>query len=317
MDRVAVKAPPLHKGDKIGIVSPASHKEAKYFDQAVEYFQSAGYFIREGNHARGKYHYFSGRDEERIEDFNSFLQDSGIKAIIASRGGYGCSRILPGIDYRTAGNNPRIILGGSDLTALLWALHQKTGLVTFFGPMALQTGQGLDKFSEDWLFRALEGRLTGKIVFPEEHLPYGIISGEAEGRLIGGCLSMIVSLLGTEYFGDVTDRILFIEEIGEKPFRLDRMLTHLKNAGIFNKVRGVLLGDFYKCWCADDKESLSLNEMVKEIIGASEIPVMANLPFGHNEMKMTLPLGVKIKFNADEGSMEFLEEGVERSREKC
>ena len=310
MNLSVIKPPPLVSGGKIAVVSPASHEKPDKFDSAAERFSGWGYKAVEGINARSSIHYFAGRDVDRAADFNSYLKDSSISAIIASRGGYGCSRLLPLIDYEAAGENPKIILGGSDLTALLWAIHQKTGLVTFFGPMALQIGQGLDDFSLECFQNALRGSLKGRFLPPDGYSPFTIIPGKACGKLIGGCLSLVVSLLGTEYFGDISGKILFLEEIGEKPFRIDRMLTHLRNAGVFDSLAGIILGDFYNCWTDDDDDSLMLSEMIKEIIGDRKIPVLAGLPFGHAKMKITLPLGVQVEVDADNVKLTFLEEGV-------
>jgi len=304
------KAKAIKPGDSIAIVSPASSEEAEHFDAAARYFTDKGYRPVEGVYCRGKYGYFAGNDAERAGDFNRFLRDDQTAAIFAARGGYGCSRILPLLDYTAAEKRPKIIVGGSDLTALLWAIHTKTGLTTFYGPMALQAGKGLDEFSETALWKALTGKMKGIFRPPAGRELTTLKPGKAEGRLIGGCLSLVVSLLGTEYFGDIRGKILFLEEIGEKPFRIDRMLTHLRNAGVFNQINGLLLGDFHKCWEDGDAESFSLEEIVKQILGDLPLPVIAGLPFGHNDLKMTLPLGVSVKMDADKCSLEFPEEAV-------
>jgi muramoyltetrapeptide carboxypeptidase len=305
-----IKPPALDSGDKIAIVSPASNEAAERFDKAVERFREYGYYVEESIHARGRHYYFAGTDDERAEDFNRALRDESVKAIIASRGGYGSSRILDKIDYSTAARNPKIIVGGSDLTAILWAIHQKTGLTTFYGPMALQTGAGLDEFTRNSLWNTLRGKSAGEFKAPAGYNPYVIFPGKVRGKLIGGCLSLAATLLGTEYFGDVTGKILFLEEIGEKPFRIDRMLTHLRNAGVFDKIAGLMLGDFYKCWQEDDEESPTLPVMIKEIIGGRKIPVLAGLPFGHNDTKMTIPMGIETELDCDNCRLNFLEEGV-------
>jgi muramoyltetrapeptide carboxypeptidase len=305
-----IKPPALKKGDTIGIISPASSEIPEKFEQAQKRLQKFEFRVVEGGHSRKKYRYFAGSDEERAEDFNNFIKNDAISAIFASRGGYGCSRILPLIDYDAIKEHPKIILGGSDITALLWAIRQKTGLITFFGPMALQIGAGLEEFSEQWLWRTLCGEIRGKYKLPTASQLWGIGYGRVQGRLIGGCLSLVVSLLGTEYFGDLTGTILFLEEIGEQPYRLDRMLTHLRNAGAFDRISGLLLGDFHKCWDEDVENSLTLKEIIEQVLGKRKIPVLAGLPFGHGEKKMTLPLGVEVEMDVEMGELRFLEEGV-------
>ncbi len=270
-----LKAPGIRAGNKIAIVSPASSEEAERFEAAGKYFRGKGFHPIEGNFARGTYGYFAGSDVERAGDFNRFLRDDKAAAIFAARGGYGCSRILSLIDYKAASEHPKIIVGGSDLTALLWAIQTKTGLITFYGPMALQAGKGLDEYSETALWNAATGKMKGAYRPPAGRTLIPMKPGKAEGRLIGGCLSLVVSLLGTEYFGDISGKILFLEEIGEKPFRIDRMLTHLRNAGVFHKINGLLLGDFHKCWEDEDTESFSLEEMVQQILGDLKLPVIA------------------------------------------
>jgi len=306
-----IKPSTLKKGDNIGIVSPASGEKTELFDAAFKGITAWGYNVSEGENARNSFGYFAGTDEQRISDLNIALRSNRLDAIFASRGGYGCSRILPEVDYSGILSKPKIILGGSDLTAVLWAIHQTTRLVTFYGPMALEMGKGLDEFSLSGFEKALQGELSGEYLFPEDKQPYSIKPGCAGGRLIGGCLSLVVSLLGTDYFGDVSGKILFLEEIGEKPFRIDRMLTHLRNAGVFEKVSGLMLGDFYKCWEEEDKESLSLNEIVEQVLKDADMPVLAGLPFGHDRRKMTLPLGIEVELDADNKKLTFLEEAVE------
>ena len=303
-----IKPPALKLRDTIAVVSPASPAESIRFDNAVKKLKELGYNAVEGAHSRTKLNYFAGGDIHRAEDFNRALNSPDIKAVFSSRGGYGCSRILPMIDSSALSAHPKIITGGSDLTALLWALHQRTGLVTFFAPMALEIGEGLDTFSAELFWRAMRGELAGEVVFPADYEPVKIHRGKAKGCLIGGCLSLVVTLLGTEYFGDIDGKILFLEDIGEKPFRIDRMLTHLRNAGVFNRIAGLLLGDFYHCW-DDSDDVFSLEEIIDQVLGDSEIPIMANLPFGHGKQKMTLPLGVEVEMDADEKKLIFLEEG--------
>lgn len=310
MREAFIKPPALAAGAKIAIVSPASPEEPARFEAAVRQFRDWGYEVIEGDYARSSRYYFAGSDSERAADINRFLHDDSVSAIIASRGGYGCSRLLPSIDYDAAANKAKIILGGSDMTAILRAVQQKAGLVTFFGPMALQTGEGLDDFSREFLLKALTGNLSGEFIPPEGYEVVSISGGKARGRLTGGCLSLVVSLLGTEYFGDVSGKVLFLEEIGEKPFRIDRMLTHLRNAGVFDSIAGLILGDFHKCWTDEDTDSPALEDLVREITGDSRIPVLSGFPFGHGTMKMTLPLGVAVEIDADSSRLTFLEEGV-------
>jgi muramoyltetrapeptide carboxypeptidase len=174
--------------------------------------------------------------------------------------------------------------------------------------MALQIGEGITDFSSHSLWNALRGDLRMPINFPPQYQPYPLRGGKAQGRLIGGCLSLVVSLLGTKFFGDISGKILFLEEIGEKPFRLDRMLTHLRNAGVFDRIAGLLLGDFHNCWTDDD--SFTLPEMIEQILGHRKLPVLAGLPFGHSDDKMTLPLGIEIELDADKGEFNFLEKAV-------
>ncbi len=299
----------MKAGDTIGIFSPASPGITEDFDASVVKLRSMGFKVREGRYARSVDHYFAGSDIQRAEDFNSFIGDEAISALLTSRGGYGCSRILPLIDYKAVRAHPKIIAGGSDLTALLWAIHQKTGLVTFFAPMALQIGRDIDQYSLEFMIQSLTGQFTGLVKLPAGYNPYALRKGETEGRLIGGCLSLVVSLLGTEYFGDIDGRILFLEEVGEQPFRIDRMLTHLRNAGVFRRISGLILGDFQNCWPGDG-DSLELPEIIEQVLADTNIPVMAGLPFGHGDVKLTLPLGIDAYMDAEAGILEFKESGV-------
>ena len=305
-----IKPVSLQKNDHIKIISPASDDYPRNYEKALKTLTELGYKVSESEHARGKFGYFSGTDEERSRDFMRAVKDQDVSAIFASRGGYGCSRLVPFIDYKSIAANSKIILGGSDLTALLWAIHQKTNLITFFGPMALEIGKGLNKFSDEYLWKNLSGSISGTVKFPSGVNIESLKPGIASGQLIGGCLSLVVSMLGTEYFGDVSGKVFFLEEVGEKPFRIDRMLTHLRNAGVFEKISGIILGDFHNCWQTGDEESFSLEEIVHQLMDDYDFPVMAGLPFGHSKTKMTLPLGVQIELDANRNTVTFLEDAV-------
>ncbi len=225
---VGVKPARLHKNATIGIVSPAScPPDEQIYRQGVDYLKNSGYNVFEGQYVLNKRGYLAGKDVERVSDLNQMFQNPSIDAIICSRGGYGAPRIIDKIDFEAIQNNPKIFIGYSDITSLNLAIWQKTGLITFSGSMvAVEMGRGIDPFTEDHFWKMLiTVEPIGVMGNPPEN-PITIFNpGKAEGRLLGGCLSLINVLLGTPYCPDFKDAILFIEDIDEEPYRIDRYIA--------------------------------------------------------------------------------------------
>jgi muramoyltetrapeptide carboxypeptidase len=237
--------------------------------------------------------------------------DRRVKAIVAVRGGYGTPRLLSGLKYRLVALNPKILVGYSDMTALQLALWKKCRLVTFHGPMAgVEMANKIDPFTEEMFWRIVTSATSmGEVAL--RSTPTRLTPGRSTGRLLGGNLSMLVSLLGTRFFPEMSDAVLFLEEIGEEPYRVDRMLTQLRNAGVISTCRGIVAGQFTDCVPKDPtKPSLSVDELLLQTARLTTRPVLSNLPFGHVPSKMTLPVGLRVRVDADACSVTYLESAV-------
>jgi muramoyltetrapeptide carboxypeptidase len=238
--------------------------------------------------------------------------DPAVRAVFCIRGGYGTPRLLPSVNYRLIRNNPKIFAGYSDITALELAFWRKTGLITFHGPMAgVDLAGPPDPFTEEMFWSMLSAKKKrGRITLPDP-LPRTLQGGRATGRLLGGNLALVVSTLGTPYQPDLRDALLFLEDISEEPYRIDRMLTQLRNAGILQRSAAVLTGQFTDCVPQDaTKPTLTLAQILEETAALTGRPFLAGLPFGHESPKMTLPVGLRARLDASSGTLELLEAAV-------
>jgi len=303
----------LKKGDLIGIVTPASPiADASRIEKGVQYLERLGYRVSVGVHVGRVQGYLAGTDEERLADLHTMFTDRRVKAVIAVRGGYGTPRLLSGLNFRLISQNPKILVGYSDMTALQLAVWRKCRLITFHGPMAgVEMANTIDPFTEEMFWRSVTSmEKLGFISFPASS-PESISPGKATGRLLGGNLSLVVSLLGTRYFPDATDSVLFLEEVGEEPYRIDRMITQLRNAGVISRCNAILTGQFTDCLPKDQtKPSQSVDELLRETARLAERPFLSNLPFGHVLQKMTLPIGLRVRVDATARSITYLEAAV-------
>lgn len=308
-----LKPPALRRGDLIGLVSPASTiADTSRIDRAVRYLESLGYRVRIGDHATSVHGYLAGTDSDRAADLHAMFADRAVRAIVAIRGGYGTPRLLPYLNYGLIRRNPKILAGYSDLTALELAIWRKTGLITFHGPMAgVDLAGAPDPFTEEMFWAMLSTKKRrGPLAIPEP-APVALSPGRATGRLLGGNLALLVSLMGTPYMPDMRESVLFLEDIGEEPYRIDRMLTQLQSAGILRRAGAVLTGQFTDCEPQDKtKPSLTLGEILEETARLAGRPFLTGLPFGHESVKMTLPVGLRARVDAGSGTLEFLEAAV-------
>jgi muramoyltetrapeptide carboxypeptidase len=238
MGRTILKPPALIPGDTIGVVAPAAAIERDYLERGVATLSAMGYRVRVSSHALDRDGILAGTDPIRAAELQAFFADPSIKAIFAARGGYGCGRLLPRLDFARIAHTPKIFLGYSDETFLLNALLKQSKIPTFHGPMvAMDLARGLTPAAADHLTGLLAGR-------PIDGLPAPMVlnPGVADGMLIGGCLSVIVAMIGTPWEPIFEGRILFLEDTGEKAYRVDRMLTQLKQSGTFARVAGIVFG---------------------------------------------------------------------------
>lgn len=278
----------LNFGDTIGIICPASGDEDKKISSKIEYLKSLGFNVKIGSHVYDKYGYLAGQDKDRALDLMSAFQDPTIHAIMCYRGGYGTMRMLPYIDFNILKNNPKIFIGYSDITTLLNYMYQKNNLITFHGPMV---GSDLNHFTLDSLLNVL---MNGDKPFYLEN-PANIQlkfhgSKSISGIIVGGNLSLICATLGTPYEIDFKDKILFIEEIDEEPYLIDRMLCQLTLSNKLQQCAGFILGQFKDC---SSEKGLSLEEVLNHYIFSLNKPVIYNFMCGHDTPKLTIPIGAK------------------------
>ncbi len=309
-----IKPNRISKNATIGIVSPASRPlDEAIYRQGISYLENFGYHVIESKHVLDKRGYLAGADVDRAADLNDMFRDPTIDAIICSRGGYGAPRIIDQIDFDAIRKNPKIFIGYSDITSLNLAIWQQTGLVTFSGAMvAVEMGRGIDPFTEQHFWRMLtNAEPIGLLPNPPDD-PVTIFNpGRAEGRLLGGCLSLINVLLGTPYCPDFKDAILFIEDIDEEPYRVDRYLAQFKLAGILDQVAGIVVGQFVDCEPKDlEKPSLTLDEIFHDYFDQLNIPIMMNFAYGHGPIKHIMPIGVHAILDTDQNGLMITESAV-------
>lgn len=309
-----IKPKKLQKGDLIGVISPASTPDdLSKIENGVKYLEKLGYRVAVGKNVGKERGYLAGEDSERLEDFHTMFSDKEVKAVFTLRGGYGSTRLLDKVNYNLIRQNPKIFVGYSDINALQLAILKMSGLVTFVGPMVATDFSGaIDKFAEEIFWNVLTStKKIGKLTNPHNEKFFILCKGRGEGRIVGGNLSILTSLLGTEYFPNFKDSILILEEVNEAPYRIDRMLNQLKLARVFRQSKGVLLGRFVDCYETDSsKKTLSLNEVISDYFTTLKKPVIYNVKHGHVSDTITIPLGVKCKINSSRGFIEILESGV-------
>jgi muramoyltetrapeptide carboxypeptidase len=267
-----------------------------------------------GANVRKKSGYLGGSVRERLDDLHAMFADPEVSAVFAIRGGYGSSQLLDGIDYGLIQRNPKIFVGYSDITAMHLAIHRKTGLITFHGPTALSS---FSDYTVDHFRKALfQTEPLGKLMNPDEggairpkHWIRTIRPGQAAGPLVGGNLTLISTLMGTPYEIDTAGRILFLEDVGEEPYRIDRMLTQLRLAGKLQAAAGIVIGECRGCEPSEFQPSFTstftLGEIVDEFFGKLNVPVLSGLTIGHTADQLTLPVGATATLDADEGSLSF------------
>ncbi|OGH95836.1 MAG: hypothetical protein A2039_08960 [Candidatus Melainabacteria bacterium GWA2_34_9] len=305
----------LKKGDTIGIISPAGAvKDQNLWNTTIEYFENKGYKIKIATHANDKNTYLAGKDETRLSDLIDFFKDEEIKAIICSRGGYGTFRLLEKIDWEIIKQNPKIFVGYSDITALLNNFVEKSGMIAFHGPLALSDFgvEQINKYTEESFWRILEGKAEIPYSFQNPLNYKCILPGKTQGVLMGGNLAVLCGLLGTPYFPDLSGKILLLEDVGEPLYKIDRMLMQLKLAGVFEKVSGILFGEFTAIIEAEtpDVNKLTPVDIIKELAKELNIPIGYGFTASHSSHKATLPLGIKYNFESTDFKFEIIENYV-------
>jgi muramoyltetrapeptide carboxypeptidase len=301
----------LRKGDKVGIVAPASNIKRELLEAGCDSLRAAGYEPFYFASILERDLYFAGSVERRARELEEMFVCDDIRAIVCARGGYGSNYLLPAIDLAKVVAHPKIFVGYSDVTTLLTWFADKANLVTFHGPMVakdLAVTDGVDLVS--WQ-NALSGEAAWEIPASSGAKP--LVPGEADGILYGGCLSMLVAALGTPYDIHTAGTILFIEDLAAKPYQIDRMLMQLKLAGKLNGVRGIVFGEMIDCRQSSTQD-YTLEEVVRRVVGELGIPIAFGLRSGHvSRANITLPIGVRARLEVgSEVKLRILEAATER-----
>jgi muramoyltetrapeptide carboxypeptidase len=300
----------LEPGDTVALIAPASPPvDAAAIDLSVALLWEMGFKVQLGRHARKRHGFLAGQDRERAGDLMRAFTDRRVAGIFCVRGGYGAARLLPLLDYQTIRRHPKVLVGFSDITSLHCALLKKSGLISFHGPMTAShlIKKDYPQFSRDSLWRTItEPAAPGSIRQGYRQKTISIIRrGKVSGELIGGNLTILCTLIGTPYEPAFRNRILFLEEVDEKPYAVDRMLTHLLNAGVLQQVAGVAVGICHEC--VDPKAGRAgefrqtVEDVLRERLLPLKVPVVIGLPFGHSPHNATLPVGGRAILDANKG----------------
>lgn len=309
-----IKPKRLRKGDVIGIISPASSVEDEtLIKKGIEYLEGLGYRAELGKNLGKQRGYLAGTDEERVEDIHQMFRDKNIQAIFCLRGGYGAFRLLDKIDYQLIKKNPKIFVGFSEITSLQMAFLTKANLVTFSGPMiASHFANDVSGYTEEKFWRMLTSKSKPEnIILSDEQIKSTVKINKASGRIIGGNLAVFTAMIGSGYLPSLKDRILLLEEISEPPYKIDRMLNQLRLHKVFDKVSGVILGNFVDCEEPDKKKnSWTLEEVFEDYFKKLKIPVIRSFQHGHSKNIFTIPMGININLNFKKRRIEFAEKVV-------
>jgi muramoyltetrapeptide carboxypeptidase len=321
-DTAIIKPPILRPGDTVGMIAPASNAyELEEIQIAKETMEQYGFKVELGKHIAAQYGYLAGTDEQRAADVNDMFRRPEIRGIVTFMGGYGCCRLLPLLDYDLIRKNPKVVVGHSDITSLLLGIHRKTGIVTFHGSSGLT---GVGEYARSHFRRAMmSADVIGEIAKPpapaageieRRNRLITLVPGQATGQIVGGNLTLVTNLLGTPFEPDTRGRILFLEEIGEEPYRVDRMLTQLWLAGKFQDAAGIALGRFIDCEPKVHEPSfpqnLSLETILRDRLGPLGKPTLLNLMFGHVRENAVLPIGISATLDATAKTLTLNESAV-------
>lgn len=307
----------LAPGDTVAMVAPASATFVRLeLELAREALETLGLKVVVGEHLLERHGYLAGQDAARAADINRFFADPSVKAVLPIRGGWGSSRVLPYLDYAAMRNDPKVVLGFSDITALLLAINVKANLVTFHGPNGMGRWDG---WSADFVKRVLfsaeavtfeNPHEKGDFIIQTENRTQTIVPGTTRGTLLGGNLTVLTALLGSPYLPPWDGCILFLEDVGEDIYRVDRMLTSLKLAGVLQKIRGFVFGTCEECEPGEGYGSLTLEEVFDDHIRPLKVPSWRGAMIGHRMPQFTLPVGAEVEIDATQATIKMLKPAV-------
>jgi muramoyltetrapeptide carboxypeptidase len=316
--RRLIKPPRLRFGDTIGLIAPGGHTDDEAIARAVARIESLGFKVREGANLRAVHGKYAGSVQQRCDDLHAMFRDPAVKAIWGIRGGSGCISLLASLDYHLIRAHPKILLGYSDITALHLAIYRRAGLVTFHGPVA---GSSASDYSTAHMLAVLmDPQPSYSIAMAPENLQRGLTEpqyalrtltqGRASGRLIGGNLSMVSALAGTPYAADFRRALLFLEDVNEAPYRIDRWMTQLDLAVGLRHAAAVMVGICENCVADDDEVSLTLDETLDQHLKPLVVPAVSGYSFGHIRHQFTLPMGIHARIDTLTQTVTLLEAAV-------
>ncbi|HUU32864.1 MAG TPA: LD-carboxypeptidase [Vicinamibacterales bacterium] len=309
----------LRPGDTVGLVNPAGATWSTIdIDIVRESFEAMGLQVKVGAHVLDRHGYFAGTDENRAADVNAMFADRSVRGVVCIRGGWGCARILPRLNYDVIRANPKVLLGYSDITALHHAIHSRTGLVTFHGPVGISEWNA---FNVGWLKRvAFTGEAVtfdndktfdaSETLVRREHRTATVTTGTARGRLLGGNLTVLTSIIGSGYLPDFRDAVLFLEDVGEAPYRIDRMLQQLALSGVLRQAKAVVWGTCSDCDPGEGFGSFTLEDVLNQHLKPLGVPAWHGAMIGHVTKQFTLPLGIEVEADAATGTIRMLAPAV-------
>ena len=308
----SIKPQRLKKGDAVMLVTPGSFIGDEPLQKAIQNLESLGLQVFLSDHIRAKKGYTAGTVEERVADLHQAFARPDIKAVWCARGGYGCAQLLPYLDFDLIQKNPKILIGFSDITILLHAVTLKTGLITFHGPVG---SSEFSSYTRKWLQQTLFTPAASLNMPKSEEqinglVPFTIRPGKAKGILFGGNLTLLASAVGTPWMPDLKGKIVFMEEIGEKPYRIDRMITQIQQGTNIHEAEGIILGHFTDCEADSGDLSLSLKQTLLSAFKFFDKPLGYGYTWGHIDQMTTLPIGLQAAINTDDFSLTLLESPV-------
>jgi len=295
-----IKPPRLIPKARIGIVNPAYWLEEDRIQRAVGVFEGLGYEIVLGKSTCLRENQCAGTPWERADDIMAMFKDRSIDAIICARGGYGGNRVLPLLDYDIIRQNPKIFIGYSDITGFITSFAQKSGLISFHGPMLSTYGKKTVQYNLDTFHKVLSGHDDIRVMSTEACQARCLKPGVASGPLWGGNLTLVNERLGTQDQIDTAGSILLLEEIDEKLYAFDRMMLHLKRSGSLDHIKGLIIGEMLEMGDSKVPFGKTTDEIVLDICGDLDIPIISNFPCGHGEYQATLPISHEVEIHADE-----------------
>lgn len=313
-----LKPPPLRPGDTVGLFGSGTRLIEDWITQAVANMQALGLRPRLGRHVRALHGHYAGTVTQRVDDLHELWDDDEVRALWSIRGGAGTAQLLPQLDYALMRRKPKAVIGYSDVTALHLALLRHARLVCFHGPAGVSTFTPytqrllrsvlMQPQAQTLLERSAEHR--ERAAAEPQFRARSVHAGVAEGPLVGGNLSVLSAMIGTPYGAQTDGALLFLEDVGEQPYRVDRMLTQLEQAGLLARAAGLVAGVFERCEAPPDSPRMPLADVIDARFGAAGVPAMYGHSFGHVRDQLTLPLGVRARLDADAMTLTLLEAAV-------